>query len=118
MKMVQIVGAVQVMRKLVTAELPLKTAYKLSQMVGYVNKELEFYNAEKAKIQAKYNPDTDTLEKKTQAQKEMEVLLNFDIAWEHQPVKLKMADLGDIKLSVFELQSLDGFVEIDFPEET
>lgn len=117
MKLIQIINATRPLQELVRQPMQLRTAHRLSQMVNAINSEVEFFQAERNKLAKKYNPQTDTLEMKAQAQKEMEALLNFDVEWEHQPVVLKMSDLDDIKLSVADIQCLEGFVEIDYQQE-
>ena len=117
MKLIQIINATKPMQELVKQPMRLKTAHRLSQMVTAINSEVEFFQSEREKILQGYDPQTDTLEKKAHIKKQLDALLNFDIDWDRTPIVLKMTDLEDIKMSVADIQCLDGFVTIDYPQE-
>ena len=115
----EIVLAVPALTKLTSANLQLKTAYALKQIVDKLQKDVDFFNQERNKIVDKYgnvqNDGTIVIPEEYQsiADEEYNRLLSMDIDSDFSRLKIHISE--DAKLSVNDLTLLSPFV--DFVED-
>ena len=119
MKIIQVVNALPALQKLADKELPIKKLYKLSKLLGSLDNEIAFYNAQRGKIIAKYcdiigDKYVPREEDVGKMNDEINELLNTDIECEINEVFI--GDLDNIVLSYNDLVTLRGFVRIDGDE--
>lgn len=101
MTLYDVLNAKSGFQKLVTQNLPVRTAYKLSRMVRRINEELEFYHQREAEIKAKHEyrvPDAERAE-----------LLNLEIDWTEDKIEIPLD--ADIHLSCADVDALTPFIE-------
>ena len=97
------IATIPAFQKLVIQDLPLPVAYKLSKLVRKVNEELEFFQAENAKIRKKHeDPNSPGIKEDTDA------LLGLNVEWDVPPIEIKLDD--NLRLSCSDIDALDGFV--------
>ena len=116
MKIIQVIDALPALQKLADKELPIKKLYKLSKLLGSLENEIAFYNAQRGKIIAKYCdiigdkyvPREEDIGKMND---EINELLNTEIECEINEVFI--GDLDNIVLSYNDLVLLKGFVKIE-----
>jgi hypothetical protein len=116
MKIIQVVNALPALQKLADKELPIKKLYKLSKLLGSLDNEIAFYNAQRGKIIAKYcdiigDKYVPREEDVGKFNSEIDELLNTEIECEINEVYI--GDLDNIVLSYNDLVILRGFVRID-----
>lgn len=118
MKLHLFVEAKPRMEKLVSKELPLKTAHRLFQMATAMNEHLSFFEKKRMAILDtygeakgnKYVPKEGT--GNTMNEKILE-LLNMEIEWDMEPVAISMEE--DIRITSADITALEPFVK--FKEE-
>lgn len=108
MKYRKIVASVPAFQKLSAQELPLALAYKLAKTVGKLNEELAFFGMKNQEI-----AKSDGSEEEKAAL--FEELMDFETDWDPKPLRIP-AD-ANIVLSCYDIQALDGLVEIYEKEE-
>lgn len=116
MKIVQVVNALPALQKLAGQDLSIKKLYKISKLMGNLEKEIAFYDAQKRKILEKYCdivndryvPRVNTEE---QLNMEFNELLNTDIECDINEVAIGIEE--DVKLSYNDLVLLEGFARIE-----
>lgn len=116
MKFKQVVEALPALQKLAGQDLSIKKLYKVSKLLGNLENEIAFYNAQRNKILAQhcdivgnqYVPREEDLEK---LNAEIGELLDTDIECEVKDVVIGVDE--DIKLSYNDLVQLKGFVSLE-----
>ena len=116
MKFMQVVDALPSLQKLAAQDLSIRNLYKISKLLGNLEGEVAFYNAQRTKILEKYcdivgNQYVPREEDKEKLGAEMNELLNTDIECEVKEVSLGMNE--DVKLSYNDLVALKGLVKIE-----
>ena len=116
MKIKQVVDALPSLQKLAGQDLSMKKLYKISMLLGNLDKEIAFFNTQKAKLFMKYCDTVDGQyvpreETKAQLVQEFNELLDTDIECEIKEVVLGTGE--DVKLSYHNLVALQGFVRIE-----
>lgn len=113
----EIVLAEPALNKLVTVDLPVRTAYRLTKLLGKVASELKVYEESRKKMFTKYG-EADAEKPEMMRIKEehfetfaseMNSLLSESV--EIPLWKIKLEDLGDAKLTTMEMATLLPFVE-------
>lgn len=100
----KLIGAVPAFQKLVTQELPLPVAYRLSKMVQKVNEELVFFRSESEKNREKHeDPNSPGIKR------ELESLLALAVDWDYPVLRIDLDD--KLRLSCSDVNALEGFVE-------
>lgn len=121
MELIKIVGAFPALRKLAAADLPVKKLYWVRKMVNAVQPEYTFFDEKRKELIEKYCDVSnlnairpfDGMAEKFDA--DMKELLALEVAVDFKEVEI--SDAEDIRLSLNDLESLDGFVKILFTEE-
>ena len=104
----KIVAAVPALQKLSAQQLPLSLAYRLAKTVGKLNEELAFFGVKHKKI-----AEAEASEEDKAAL--FEELMDFETDWNPEPLRIP-AD-ANVVLSCYDIQSLEGLVEIYEKEE-
>lgn len=98
MKLYEIVNAATALRNMVSQEISLKTAYRLSLLVDKLDPHLSYFDSNRERIS-----------KLADAQdKELDDLLAEEVDIEFEPVKVKLDE--NIKISAMDILSLKRFV--------
>ena len=98
MKLYEIVNAATALRNMVSQEISLKTAYRLSLLVDKLDPHLSYFDSNRERIS-----------KLADAQdKELDDLLAEEVDIEFEPVKVKLDE--NIKISAMDILSLKQFV--------
>ena len=116
MKFRQVVEALPSLQKLARQDISIKKLYKISKLLGNLEEEIAFYNAQRNKIIAQYcdivgNQYMPRKEDEMKLNAEMNELLDTDIECEIKEVVI--GDDEDIKLSYNDLMALSGIVRIE-----
>lgn len=116
MKMIQIIDALPSLQKLAGQELSMKKLYKISKLLGNLESEIAFYNAQRGKILSQYcdivgNQYVPKKEYVDKLNAEMNELLDTDIECDIKEVVL--GDDENIKMSYNDLVALKGLVRIE-----
>ena len=98
MKLIDIVNARGSLQKLVSQDLPLRLAYKLTRLTDAINFHLNFYGAERMKLGE--NPDQEKL-------RELEEMEISDIP----QTKLSIPIRDGLVLSATDVKMLEPFIE-------
>ncbi len=98
MKLYEILNAATALRNMVSQEISLKTAYRLSLLVDKLDPHLSYFDSNRERIS-----------KLADAQdKELDDLLAEEVDIEFEPVKVKLDE--NIKISAMDILSLKQFV--------
>lgn len=113
-KLSEIVNARQALQKMMTKELPIKTAYRLSKLVNAVNDELGNFEDQRKKLVEKYGEKKGEevvvpKDKAQDFQKDMQELLDVEVKIDFDPISL--SDIGEISLSPVDITLLDSFIK-------
>jgi hypothetical protein len=116
MKIIQVINALPSLQKVAAQDLPMKKLYKISKLLGSLDNEIAFYNAQRNKILTKYcdivgNQYVPRKEDEGKINSELNELLNTDIECEINEVFI--GDVDNIVLSYNDLMNLQGFVTIE-----
>ena len=116
MKFAQVVNALPSLQKLAGQDLSIKKLYKISKLLGNLEKEIAFYDAQRNKILSQYcdvvgNQYVPRKEDKAKMVVEINELLDTDIECEINEVVIGIDE--NIKLSYNDIISLKGFVSIE-----
>lgn len=95
----QILDAVPAMNKLVTADLPLRTAHRLALLTGKLNPHLDFFQKKQAALEAKG---------RVEAEKELQALLDYQVELDEVRTGISLAE--NIQLSAVDVNGLLPFV--------
>lgn len=119
MKMRQVIDALPSLQKLAGQDLSIKKLYKISVLLGNLDREVAFYSAQRNKILSQYcdvvgNQFVPRKEDEEKLAQEMNELLDTDIECEINEVVI--GDNENIKLSYNDLIQLKGFVRIEGEE--
>lgn len=109
MKFKKLVEAVPALQKLAAQQLPLSLAYRLAKTIGKINEELAFFGVKHRQI-----AETEASEEEKAAL--FEELMDFETDWNPEPLRIP-ADTN-VVLSCYDIQSLDGLIEIYEKEES
>lgn len=99
MKLYEIVNAVTALRRLITQEMSLKTAYRLNLLVNQLNLHLDYFNENRERI-AKLADQGDS---------ELDELLQEDVSATIEKVKIQLNEA--VRLSAADIMQLEGFIE-------
>ena len=116
MKIKQVVEALPSLQKLAGQDLSLKKLYKISKVLGNLEKEIAFFNEQKIRLFAKHcdvvgNQYVPIKESEAQLAQELNELLDMDIECEISEVAISCNE--DVKLSYNDLVALDGIIRIE-----
>lgn len=116
MKIIQVVDALPSLQKLAGQDLSIKKLYKISKLLGNLENEIAFYNAQRNKILTQYcdivgNQCVPRKEDEAKLNAEMTELLDTDVECEINEVVIGVDE--NIKLSYNDLVALKGFVKIE-----
>ena len=116
MKIKQVVEALPSLQKLAGQDLSIKKLYKVSKLLGSLDNEIAFYNAQRNKILSQYcdimgNQYVPRKEDEAKLNVELGELLDTDIECEIKEVVLGIDE--NIKLSYNDLVALKNFVTIE-----
>lgn len=116
MKIKQVVEALPSLQKLAGQDLSIKKLYRISKLLGNLEKEIAFFNEQKSKLLTKYcdvvgNQYVPRTETEAQFAQEFNELLDTDIECEIREVVI--SDNEDVKLSYNDLVALSGLVRIE-----
>ena len=119
MKFKQIIDALPALKKLAGQELTIKKLYKVSKLMGNLENEIAFYDAQRSKIMSQYcdvvgNQYVPREADMAKLNAEIGELLDTDIECEVNEVVI--GDDENIKLSYQDLVMLQGFVRIEVME--
>ena len=123
MKLESVVQALPAMQRLANESLTPKTLYWVSKLLNHMEKELEFFNAERNKLFQKYGEESEAEEGKLKIKKEnteafesaMKAVLAVEIDNDFKAVHIPTTE--KITLSYNDLHLLNGFIELEFIEE-
>lgn len=116
MKLKKIIDAVPALQKLANADMSLKRLYWVKKLITQLESEVKFFNEEREKIikkhceNGKVKPDH-----VDEYKKDFEELLALEVNVNYKEVEIP--DTEDIKLSVNDLEALNGFVKVLFEDE-
>lgn len=96
-KMSELLDAVQPMNKLIGAELPLKTAHKITLLVDKLNPHIGFFNKRK-----------DTIPQGEEGQEKFRELLDYEVELDAEPVEISIEE--NVRLSASDINCLKPFV--------
>ena len=122
MKLGKIINALPALQKLAGENLTVKTLYRINKLMRRLDKEIDFFNAERNKaIEELCEKDEGTKYKIPEKNREalsqrLVSLSDIDVEPEIEPLKISVDE--DIKLSYNDLKALEGIIEIYDPEET
>ena len=116
MKIIQVVNALPSLQKLAGQDLSIKKLYKISKLLGSLENEIAFYNAQRSRILSQYcdivdNQYVPRKEDEMRLNAELNELLDTDIECEIKEVVLGIDE--NIKLSYNDLIALNCFVRIE-----
>ena len=116
MKIGQVVEALPSLQKLARQDISIKKLYKISKLLGNLEDEIAFYNAQRNKIISQYcdvvgNQYVPRQEDEGKLNAELSELLDTDVECEINEVAI--GDNENIKLSYNDLIALRGFVRIE-----
>lgn len=114
--MIQVVEALPSLQKLAGQDLSIKKLYKISKLLGNLESEIAFYNAQRSKLLTQYCDVVDNryvprAEDEGKLNTELNELLNTEIESEVHEVTIGIDE--DVKLSYNDLVALSGFVKIE-----
>ncbi|GHU34987.1 hypothetical protein FACS1894105_02790 [Clostridia bacterium] len=121
MKLLEIVNAIPALTKLAAADMPLPDAYRLQKLIGSLQSDIDFFNAQKLKTAQKYGVIRDDNfvdipgDKIAEAQSELDELLYMNVETEITAIQIPANDT--IKLSANDVGLLTPFAEFIFKEE-
>lgn len=116
MKLKKIVDALPSLQKLAAADLTLRQLYYVKKLVAALQPEFTFWDEKRKSIVDKYRDgNIIPAENREAANKEIQELIDFDVKVKYKEVILP--DSEGIKLSLNDLEALEGFVKINFTEE-
>lgn len=116
MKIIQVVNALPSLQKLAGQDLSIKKLYKISKLLGNLENEIAFYNAQRSKILTQYcdivgNQYVPRAEDEARLNAALNELLDTDIECEVKEVVLSLDE--NIKLSYNDLMAMQGFIRIE-----
>lgn len=79
----QILDAVPAMNKLVTADLPLRTAHRLALLTGKLNPHLDFFQKKQAALEAKGGEG---------AEEALQALLDYQVELEEERIDISLGE--------------------------
>jgi hypothetical protein len=119
-KLRTLVDSIDAVKDLVNKEIPIKTAFKLSKLIKEINSELEHLERAKAPLFDKYEEKITQTEGPIQRRiaeehiskyfEELAPVLDMDVKLSIDS-KIKLDDLGDIKISAVHLDLLNWLLE-------
>lgn len=121
MKLGAIINALPALQKLAAENLTIKTLYKLDKQMRRLEKEIDFFNAERNKaieeLCEKDNGSQYIIPEKNRGEleKRLQELAGLDIEPDIEAVKISTGE--NIKLTYIDLSSLKGIVELYDPDE-
>jgi hypothetical protein len=95
----QILDAVPAMNKLVTADLPLRTAHRLALLTGKLNPHLDFFQKKQAALEAKGGEG---------AEEALQALLDYQVELEEERIDISLGE--ELLLSAVDVNGLLPFV--------
>lgn len=123
MKLVEIINSEASLKKLLSTDLPVKVAFKIAKLVNKINPDLKIYEEQRFKIIKELGEQTDkekdiwsvkpeNFEKfKEELTKLSEIEVDLSFAPGKPLEKIKIEDLGDIKLEPNDLVPLEWLIE-------
>lgn len=116
MKIMQVVEALPALQKLAGQDISIKKLYKISKLLGNLENEIAFYNAQRNKILAQYcdivgNQYVPREEDEAELNAKMRELLDTEIECDVKEVVIGTDE--NIKLSYNDLVMLHGFVSLE-----
>lgn len=120
MKLGTVVTAIPALKKLAACELTPKTLYKVSKLLAKLDKETEFFDANRNRLIRELGEETESGKWEVkEANREaffgkVNELLDIDIDEEITPITLPTSE--DFRLSYNDLCLLKGLVELNDPE--
>lgn len=121
MKLIKIVEAFPALRKLAAAEVSVKHLYWVRKMINAIQPEYTFFDEKRKELVEKYCDVSDITAIKVlpgmldKFNTDMKELLELDVTVDFKVVTIP--DTENIKLSLNDLEALEGFVKINFTEE-
>lgn len=116
MKLDNVINAVPALQKLASESLTPKTLYWVSKLLSKLEKDVDFFNAERNKLVQEFGAEIEPGKWKVREEQfsdfecRMGDLLNVEIDADFKVVQLPTSE--NIKLSYNDLRLLDGFVEL------
>jgi len=122
-KLSQIVNSQEALQKLLQLPLPVKIAYKLSKLINKLDPELRIYEEQRIKLVKELGEQTDKEKDMWSVKKEnivkfreellklTEIEVNLSFGPDKESEKIKIEDLGDIKVEAQDLIHLDWLFE-------
>ena len=116
MKLGKIINALPALQKLAGEDLTIKTLYRVSKLMQRLEKEIDFFNAERNKaieelcVKEKGAQCKIPEENREALDKRLEDLSNLDIEPEIEPTKISSDE--NMRLSYNDLKALEGLVLI------
>ena len=120
MKLSNIVNAVPALQKLAGTNLSPKTLYWISKLMGKVDRELAFFNAEREKAIRELGKEMEngkweiSAENREALDRRIADLLDIDIDDDFKVAKIPTSE--NITMSYTELKTLEGLVELELEE--
>lgn len=122
MKLQQIINSESSLKKLLDTQLPVKVAYKISKIVNLIEPDLKIFNEQRDKLIKElgtHDKDKDiyTVEKVNLSKfadeigKLTDIEVNLGFGQGKDLEKIKVDDLGDIKVAAADLVQLDWLLE-------
>lgn len=116
-KLGELKNAEPALNKLATAQLPIRTSFKVKKMLRSISGDLQDFEAKRIELVKKYGEANDKGDTQVKPDnlpsflKDMQdlsdVTINVDVD------KVKLSDLGSVEFSAVELMGLEQFVEDD-----
>ena len=116
MKIIQVVNALPSLQKLAGQDMSIQKLYKISKLLGNLDKEIAFYNEQRSRILSQYcdiegNQYVPKAEFATKLNAELDELLNTEIECDINEVVIGTNE--DVRLSYNDLMALQNFVRIE-----
>lgn len=113
MKLEKLVNSVQSLRNIMALDLPAKTAYRLAKVSHTIDVHLKAFDTARAKVVGKYKGEDGQIPEEhwKVVGDELEAVMDEDV--EVSITKLKLSELGDVRLKAQDLYQLDWLVSED-----
>ena len=102
-----VLASASVLQKLINQPLHLRQAYQMTKIARRINEELDFFYAKKDEIDKMECTDEEKIEK-------MNELVNLEIDWDLEPVRLSPED--KLELSASDLEMANDVIKVEEQE--
>ena len=116
MKLKKIVDVLPALQKLSATDLSPRILYRVRKLIGKLEPEIEFYNAEKNKILDKYRDESRRVRQDDVKNLEADIIVMLDVDVDIDVKTPVIPDTENYRLSNNDITLLEGLVEFEFDD--